>query len=169
MISVASDEIRQDIFNAYEGEAKASARLMIYAEKAAQEGYPGAARLFRSVAAASAVHARNNLRLLAPGEDTMTNLSRAVSVGNKMAQMMYENMIERAEGAGDSKAATVFTWMRDVETAHEALYMKMLDGEAAREGVDLLVCGRCGLIVEGEAPEVCPVCGKPASSFFGIG
>ena len=61
---MADESIREGLHQAYDGEAKASVRLKVYAEKADKEEYPGVAKLFRAIAESEAIHARNNLRLL---------------------------------------------------------------------------------------------------------
>ena len=59
------------------GEAKAHHRLLAFARKAEEEGYPQIAKLLRAVSAAEGVHADNHLRLLGEAvvRDTQANLS----------------------------------------------------------------------------------------------
>ena len=47
-------------------------------------------------------------------------------------------------------------------------YQKALDNLASTEEADYYVCNVCGMTVENEAPDACPVCGAPASAFMKI-
>ncbi|MBM3302216.1 MAG: rubrerythrin family protein, partial [Deltaproteobacteria bacterium] len=54
----------ENLKQAYAGECQASVRYLAFAEKADEEGLPGAARLFRAAARAEMVHALSHLRAL---------------------------------------------------------------------------------------------------------
>jgi rubrerythrin len=58
-------------------EAEAHRRLLAFARKAAEEGYPQVAKLFRAVSVAEGVHADNHLRILGEAvvRDTQANLN----------------------------------------------------------------------------------------------
>jgi rubrerythrin len=53
-----------NVHGAYVAEAKAYQRLVLFAERAEEEGLPQIAHLFRAVAAAENVHARRHFGLL---------------------------------------------------------------------------------------------------------
>ena len=56
-----------------------------------------------------------------------------------------------------------------VEQVHAKLFQKAMDALKEQKEMpktDYYVCGVCGNTVEGEPPEVCPICGSPRSKFF---
>ena len=163
---MADDKLRDDLYKAYNGEAKASVRLKVFAEKADEEDYGAVAKLFRAVSESEAIHARNNLRLLREIKDTETNLSESFAKETKIAQVHYSDFIVDAEGAGDENAATMFTWARDVEEVHAKLYEKALEHMLAEENPTYYICGVCGYVADGQVPDRCPVCGSSAEVFF---
>ena len=55
---------RDALMSSFGGESMAHMRYLIFAEVAEREGYPNVARLFRAVAFAEQVHARNHYRRL---------------------------------------------------------------------------------------------------------
>lgn len=164
---MTDESIREGLHEAYVGEAKASVRLKVYAQKADKEEYPGVAKLFRAIAESEAIHARNNLRLLGEVKDTETNLSDSFARETKVAEVRYGDFIAKAESAGDESAARMFTWARDVEDVHARLYEKALEHLLAEEeDPAYFICEVCGYVADGGVPEKCPVCGSPAAVFF---
>lgn len=163
---MADDALKDSLYQAYEGEAKASVRLKVFAEKADKEEYGGVAKLFRAVSESEAIHARNNLRLLREIKDTETNLSESFAKETRVAMVHYADFITRAEGAGDDNAARMFAWARDVEDVHAKLYEKALEHMLAGEDPAYYVCDVCGYVADGRVPERCPVCGSKSEVFF---
>lgn len=161
-----SEQTSENLHTAYEGESKAVARLKVFAEKAEEEGYPEVARLFKAVSESEAIHARNNLRLMDMVRDTETNLRESFARETKVAAVGYGSFIPVAESEGNQKAATMFTWARDVEEVHAALYEKALEHMLAEESPTYYICNVCGYVSDGSLPDKCPVCGAPADSFF---
>jgi len=159
---------QDNLQQAFEGEAKASVRLKIFAKKADEEGYEGVGKLFRAIAESESIHARNNLRLLKEVKDTETNLSDSFATETKIAQVAYSNFIAQAEDEENKPAATMFTWARDVEEVHAKLYEKALEHMLAEDEPTYYVCDVCGYVSDGGIPDKCPVCANPASVFFEI-
>lgn len=166
---MADDTLKDGLHQAYEGEAKASIRLKVFAEKADKEEYRGVAKLFRAVSESEAIHARNNLRLLKEIKDTETNLSESFASETRIASVHYSQFIAQAENAGDENAARMFTWSRDVEDVHARLYEKALEHMLAEEDPEYYICDVCGYVADGGVPDVCPVCGSKAEVFFQAG
>jgi rubrerythrin len=52
-----------------------------------------------------------------------------------------------------------------VEKIHAALYQKMLESLGKTPDADYWVCQVCGMTVEGEAPDECPVCKAKKQAF----
>jgi len=153
---------------AFAGESQANRRYLFSAERAEQEGKPMIARLFRAVAEAETVHARNHLQTLGEIKDTKANIESAISGESYEFNKMYPEFIKQAESEGAKRAQMTFGFANEVEKVHYGLYTRAL--EAFTSGKDLadkpyFVCGVCGMTVEGEAPDKCPVCGAPKARF----
>ncbi len=163
---MADGTTQDNLYKAYDGEAKASVRLKVYAERAEKEEYPGVAKLFRAIAESEAIHGRNNLRLMDEIKDTETNLSDSFARETKIAQVAYGDFIANAESEENENAAQMFTWARDVEEVHAKLYEEALEHLLAEETPAYYICDVCGYVSDGKIPEKCPVCGSDAKVFF---
>jgi rubrerythrin len=163
---LSDSSTQENLQKAFEGEAKASVRLGIYADKADEEGYEGVAKLFRAISESESIHARNNLRLLKEVKDTETNLSDSFASEVKIAQVAYSGFISQAEAEENKPTATMFTWARDVEEVHAKLYEKALEHLLAEEEPTYYICSVCGYVSDGGIPDKCPVCANPASVFY---
>jgi rubrerythrin len=77
-------------------------------------------------------------------------------------------MIEVAKEEGNKKAERSFVFANEVEKVHADLYQQALDNLDSLEEADYYVCSVCGMTVENEPPDTCPVCGAKASAFFKV-
>jgi len=154
-----------NVHDAFVGEAKAYQRLLEYAKKAEEEGFPQVAHLFRAVASSESVHSRRHFRLLEAIRDTQSNMEQAFQQENAVNGVYYPKMIKEAEDDGEKTAALVFSHARDVEAVHSRLYRKALDHLAEEKFVEYHVCSECGYLHENEPPDTCPVCGAPKDKF----
>ncbi len=143
---------------AFAGESQANRKYLAFAQKADQDGFPMAARLFRAAAAAETVHAHNHLKALGGIKSTKENLMEAVQGEIHEFKNMYPQMIADATAEGNTQAKRSFEYANAVEKVHATLYQKMLDNLDNQTMVDVYICPICGLTVEGEPPEKCPVC-----------
>ncbi|MEM0449056.1 MAG: rubrerythrin family protein [Methanomassiliicoccales archaeon] len=170
----------QFMHNAYAGESMAHMRYLIYADAAEKEGFKNVARLFRAVAFAEEIHASGHMRR-SPRKmgavaaeapfgvgKTAENLAVAVEGEKFEVEEMYPVYMETAKLQGEKIAYTSFEWAYKAEKVHKKMY------EEAKELVDqgkdwrdakVQICSTCGWTVEGEAPDVCPVCGAKSSAF----
>lgn len=153
---------------AFSGESQANRKYLAFAKKAEQDGFPNIAKLFRAIAAAETVHAHNHLRLLKMIKSTKENLQAALNGEIYEFTDMYPEFIKTASQEGNTAAATTFNYANQVEKVHGKLYEKAL--ESANQNKDIeekefFVCQVCGYTAEGEAPDVCPVCGAPRKKF----
>jgi rubrerythrin len=156
---------------AFAGESQANQKYLAYAEKAQRDGYPVVARLFRAVAAAEAIHARNHLKALDGIKSTLENLNDAQGGEDYEITEMYPPMITEAEAEGDKKAVRSMHFALEVEKVHYELYGMAI--AAVTEGKDLgdakaHVCPICGHTVVGDAPDHCPVCGCAGDRYLEI-
>lgn len=161
------DNTRRNLYEAFVGEAKAHRRLLAFARRADEEGYPDVARLFRAVAYAEGIHADMQLRLLGEAvvRDTENNLQTSFERETTVSGVVYQRFIQEAEEEGERAAALVFTRARDAEEAHAALYKGAIGCMLREEPCGYTVCEVCGYVAEGGTPDECPVCGAKRDKF----
>jgi rubrerythrin len=73
-----------------------------------------------------------------------------------------------AEAQGEKQAQRVMHWALEAEKIHSQLYGAAKQKAAAKQdtgAADIWICTACGYTVEGEAPEVCPLCGAKHTKF----
>jgi rubrerythrin len=153
---------------AFAGESQASRKYLYFAEKADADGQPQIARLFRAASEAETVHARNHLNAMDGIGSVADNLKAAVGGEHYEFTEMYPGFIVQADAEKNTKARISFNWANKVEQIHHSLYQKALQSVQAGkkpENKPIFVCQNCGNTVEGEAPDVCPVCGMPKSMY----
>ena len=158
----------QHLRDAFAGESQANRKYLAFAEKAEKEGYPQIAKLFRAAGAAETVHAHAHLRALGEIGNTADNLKVAVAGETHEFKNMYPEMIQDAKEEGNKTAERSFVFANEVEKVHAELYQNALDNMDSLEDADYYVCSVCGMTVEHEAPDSCPVCGAKASAFFKV-
>ncbi len=162
--------------NAFGGECAAHMRYLIFSERAELEKFPNIARLFRALAFAERVHASSHYRQTREllGEycvsftspfiysRTVDNLVKTYESEREESEELYPPFAATAKSQGEMHAAQNFEWLAQVEKCHSDMAKKVLDylehaAEEPKMG-DLYVCDVCGLTIEGEPPENCPVC-----------
>jgi rubrerythrin len=159
----------ENLKSAFDGESQANRKYLAFARKAEEEGHPQAAKLFRAAAEAETVHALNHLRITGEVKSTLENLKSALGGETFEFTKMYPEYLETAKKEGNKQAAWSFDVANKVEKIHAKLYQKAIDdltNKKALPTTEYYVCSVCGNTVEGEPPEVCPVCGNPKSKFF---
>ncbi|MDY6893654.1 MAG: ferritin family protein [Chloroflexota bacterium] len=154
----------QNIKNGFIAESQAHQRNLAFALKADEEGYPQVARLFRAIAEAEGIHAFNHLRLLGGVEGTQENLESAFEREN-LASSTYPEFIKEANEEDNKNVARIFSYSRDVEKGHAGLYKKALERMVRDVDTTYFVCGVCGYVSDGEAPDACPICGAQRDKF----
>ncbi len=159
------DNIRDAIHQAYGGEAKAAIRLKVFADKAAEEGYPQIAKLFRVIAASEEVKCKRALKLLKEIGSTENNLAEAFESETQVAGVAYSNFVRLAEAAGDTMSSSYFAQSKDVEETHAKLYKEAMDHVMEERETSYYVCTFCGYVADGILPESCPVCGVGQKMF----
>lgn len=152
-------KVRHALDRAVENEREAAARYEAFAAKATEEGYPGAANLFRAAARAEMVHAdrfatalkARNLPVPAPGEyqphvgTTAENLSAAANSEIQERDGFYRDAIDDARDGGDAELAQIFDQTRDTEIEHSNLLLAASrNAEKLRTAKTFYVCDRCG-------------------------
>ena len=169
----------KNLLAAFEGESNAHAKYSAFAKKADEEGWGGAASLFRAAARAEQIHASNHARVIKQlgGEatceiheievkDTLENLKTALGGERYEIDTMYPEFLAEAEAKGNKAAIRTFTYAIEAEKTHARLY-----GEAVAlvtagkkeawvgQTMDFYVCPVCGYTSENEEEhERCPAC-----------
>ena len=162
------DKTEGNLREAFGGESQANRRYLFYADKAEKDGQPGIARLFRAVAEAETVHARNHFNVIDGVGSTVDNLTAAILGEHQEFTGMYPLFIDEARQERNNRAQRSFEWANTVEKSHHGLFEAALAELKAGKtpgGEVYHVCQVCGHTVAGDAPDKCPVCGAPASSF----
>ncbi len=161
-------QTENNIVAAFKGESAANRRYTLFAEKADKEGYPQIAKLFRAVAEAENVHARNHLNVIDVIGKTKDNLFGASLGEREEFTMMYPIFIETAIKEKNDRAEQSFDWANKVEKIHYGYFDKafkdMKEGKKP-EDATYYICQVCGNTVKGEAPDKCPICGAAAKAF----
>ncbi|GAX60305.1 rubrerythrin [Candidatus Scalindua japonica] len=159
---------QDNLQEAFAGESQANRKYLAFANKADEEGFKQAAKLFRAAAAAETVHAHQHLKVMGGIKSTKENIQEAIEGETHEYTKMYPQMILEAEQEGNKKAVQSFDLANKVESIHASLYQKALDKLGDNESVDYYVCQICGNTTENDAPDKCHVCGAPSSKFTKI-
>ncbi|MDR1166458.1 MAG: rubrerythrin family protein [Deltaproteobacteria bacterium] len=160
-------KVLEDLRDAFAGESQANRKYLAYAKKAEQEKMPYAAKIFRAAAEAETIHAHTHFRNMGGVKDTKSNLEDAINGETYEFTKMYPAMLEDAKAANDSLAVTGFHMANEAEKVHGALFQKAL-ANPAQEPPKIFVCKVCGHVAEGEAPEICPICGAKRQVYLEI-
>jgi rubrerythrin len=154
---------------AFAGESQANRRYLAFAQKAEEEGFTQAAKLFRAAAEAETIHALNHVRITGEVKSTMENLNAAGSGETHEFKKMYPEFIAAAKEEKSKQAAWSFEVANKVEQIHAGLFQKAIETMTAKKEMaetDYYVCSVCGNTVEGSAPNRCPICGAPKDKLF---
>ena len=153
---------------AFAGESQANRRYLAFSQKAQKEGFEKVSRLFSVVAEAETLHALKHLGVMKQINSTADNLKAAVEGEHHEFTEMYPAFLEEAEREGNVQAKTSFHFANEVEKVHHQLYEKALAAVLNNQDMDVqkfFLCPVCGYVEENEAPDRCPVCGAPGTSF----
>ena len=167
-----SREVRIVLQNALTNEREAVARYELFARKADEEGYRGAAALFRAQAQAERTHAERFAALLRaddvplPPEQTFTptvgttgeNLRAAAAAERAERDGIYREAIEACNLPGATDIAKVFDQTRDSEVEHANLCNGAArDLDSMKDAKTFYVCGQCGYTTDVKLRS-CPSC-----------
>ena len=163
-------ELERLVRAAFAGESKASVRNQAFARQAAKEDLPQVAALFRAVAEAEAVHAKEMLNYLeGVVGDTEANLQAAFEHELAAKAEHYPPILAEAVKAKRPDLEWALVRARDVEARHAELYKRALSALAGGREVTYYVCEVCGYVFEDNTPDACPVCRSGKDSFKRIG
>jgi rubrerythrin len=156
---------KENLHQAYAGEAKAALRLKVYAEKADEEGLPQVAKLFRVISFSEEIHGARALKALKEIKNTEENLAESFQSEQGVAAVTYKQFVKEAEAEGNQTAVLHFSQSHDVEETHAKLYKEAMNHLLEERQTTYYVCSVCGYISDGVLPETCPVCGAGKEKF----
>ncbi len=178
------DMTKSFLLNAFAGESMAHMRYLVFADTAEKEGFLNVSRLFKAIAYAEFVHARNHYSKLREYEEsfvataetpggpggTSKNLELAIAGEDFEVEEMYPVYIEAARLQGERSAEQSFKWAYEAERIHAQLYREAK--KHVDEGRDwplegkVWICPVCGHTHVGrDPPERCPVCRAPGERY----
>jgi len=161
----------ENLAAAFAGESQANRKYLAFAKQAEKDGFPQIAKLFRAAAEAETVHAHAHLKVMGGIKSTKENIAAAIEGEHYEFSKMYPEFLEAAKKDGNKQAERSFNYANEVEKIHHKLYTAA--AAAAEKGKDLEkkeihVCPVCGMTMEGDAPDECPVCKAKKSTFIKI-
>jgi rubrerythrin len=158
-------DVKDALYQAYTGEAKAALRLRVYAEKAEKEGYPQMAKLFSVIALSEEIHGKRALTLLKEVKSTEENLASSFESEQQVAEVAYDHFVKLAEKEGNKAAVLHFSQSRDVEEIHAKLYKEAMNHLMEERETSYYVCKICGFVSDGTLPDECPICSAKKDQF----
>jgi rubrerythrin len=175
-------EIKDALKTALNGENTAVKKYGEYAKKAAQDGYPNVAYLFRALVYAEKIHIKNHTNALKEDyesdlesykvENTLENIQNSYDGEMHEHKNMYPDLRKKIRKNQTGKPGQVadlsMEWAAEVELTHAEILKKAL--KAVKNGQDgdfqkLYVCRVCGNMRIVKKDEVCPVCGHDAKFY----
>ncbi|MEE8377003.1 MAG: rubrerythrin family protein [Candidatus Aminicenantaceae bacterium] len=162
------EKSEKNLNDAFAGESQAHMKYMAFGDKAERENLPNVARIFRANSFAEQIHATNHLRTLSGIQSTSENLQAAFEGETYEVEEMYPAFIKDAQEEQEPAAERMSIWAKAAEEVHAGLYKKAKSAVDGGQDVDLesiYVCQVCGFTMEGDAPDICPICGTPKNRF----
>ena len=161
----------QNLRTAYSGESQATNKYLYFATAARREGYEQIAAIFEETTANEREHAKLWFAALEGIENTSENLKSAARGEHFEWTDMYAKFAKEADEEGFDNLAEQFRLVADIEKAHEERFLKLLDNVEMKKVFEkseevMWKCRNCGhLVIEKEAPRMCPAC-KHSQSYF---
>ncbi|MHB1485916.1 MAG: rubrerythrin family protein [Saccharofermentanales bacterium] len=156
---------QKNLMDAFAGESQANRKYLAYSKKAEKDGNLNAAKLFKAASDAETIHALKHFDVAGKVGTTVDNLKDAVAGETHEYKDMYPDFVKIAKEEGNKAADISFTFAMKAEEVHANLYQEALANLDQKEEVFYYLCPNCGNI-EKIAPDKCPICGFPKSSFI---
>ena len=161
----------KSLLEAFAGESQAHIKYLIYAEKAETDGKPNIARLFRAIAHAEFIHAKNHFNALKKLHSTEENLKDAREGENFEIEEMYPAYDAIAKMQEENDAIRSIHYAEEAEKIHRKLYdearEKVINGNDISDE-KIYICPVCGYthIRSEDLPDSCPICGVTKDKFI---
>ncbi len=159
----------QNLRDAFSGESQAHMRYQIYAEVAEKEGLKNVARLFKAIAYAELVHARNHLKELGGINDSTANLQDGIDGETFEIEEMYPAYKVVAELQEEKGAVRSTHYALEAEKIHAVMFTDAKKTVMEKKDIEIgtiQICDICGYTHDGDAPDKCPICSAPKSKFL---
>lgn len=159
----------QNLRDAFAGESQANMKYSIYSDVAEKEGLPNVARLFKAIAYAELVHARNHLKELGGIQGSTENLQDAIDGENFEIEEMYPAYKAVAELQEEKGAIRSTHLALEAEKIHSKMYTDAKKVVMEKKDIEIgtiQICDVCGYTHDGDAPDKCPICQAPKSKFI---
>lgn len=182
-VSAAPGKTLDNLQAAFNGESNAHAKYAAYAQKAAQEGYPSVASLFRAASKAEKIHAETHAAVIkamgaVPKADvkvpevksTKENLEDAIKGETYERDTMYPEFIAVAKQERNKEALKAFNYAKTAEAEHARMYTEDLNALGTLKGVTQTywVCTICGYTVPKMDFDKCPSCFNPKDKYVEV-
>lgn len=159
---------------AFTGESMARNKYTYFAEAATKEGFEEIAEVFTETADNEKAHAKRALDFLKEVGSTRSNLKAAAAGEHQEWTEIYTQFEQVAREEGLTEIANFFKGLARIEEEHEKRYLALLKNvdkktvfKKAKEVV--WKCRGCGWLYQDiEAPNECPTCRSPQSTFRSI-
>lgn len=156
---------------AFAGKSQARNKYTYFASVAKKQGFEQIAALFLKTAENEKEHAKLWFKELSGIGGTAENLKAAAEGENYEWTDMYNGFAKIAEEEVFLELAEKFRLVAAIEKSHEERYRALLKNIETAEvfkksSVKVWECRNCGhIVVDENAPEVCPTCNHPQSYF----
>ncbi len=161
--------VEKALNEAFAGESMAHMKYLIFSEIAENSGKKNLARLFKAVAYAEFVHAKNHAKALGIPKDNLKNLESARGGEEFEIEDMYPAYEAIAKLFEDKQAQRSIHYAIEAEKIHEKLYAdakEKVKDDKDLDDKDIYICPVCGFTYVGDnPPEKCPVCGVSKEKF----
>lgn len=152
--------------------SRGAARNKMYALRAKKEGNLGLAALFTAISLSEDAQARRFLvQLRGQTGNSSTNILKSFTEEIPTTITLYEAAAQQAENCRDKAIHSACSQSARVQRMHLSLNKKLERKMASPENTSdssYHICRFCGFIMEGQAPETCPICTAPTSRFTEI-
>jgi len=147
------DKSIKHLQKAYQDEANASRKYVLYSEKAKEEGYKEVANLFLAASKSEYVHMMNHKKALkelgakpepiiyeeVPIKSTEKNLKEAIRDEGMEGKYMYRNYIQKSQKEKASAAEESFVYAQRSEQEHAELFRDALKNLGQNPNEDFYV------------------------------
>jgi len=184
MVRFTESETARNLLTAFSAETQARARYNFFADRAREENFIKAARIFDQTAEQEQEHALRFFKFFNGGEyeirwpfpagvieDTPANLRSSAGLERYVHTEMYPGFAKIALAEGFQRAAETLDSISVAERHHELIFSELADKIEKdrffrRDREPIWRCMQCGYLHTGHsAPDSCPACVNPAGSF----
>ena len=183
--NIAKENTIKNMQEAYKGEVTAVAKYTAFSKKAEQEGYPQIALLYKAVALAESIHAKNHKAVIEASGTTVPiitpkyvvkltkeNLHDDIEGEAYEGITMYPNFLKVAKEADNNAAIESLTYAMKTENKHKVFFEKALGDINSNTILSLpsvyFVCPVCGDTYETQVPNHCDFSNTPKEQFIKI-